>query len=91
MSDKPAFPSNQPTIYVPDDLPNEWRDKIAQIVGQIKGMTLREYAAIQAMQGMLAHSCDKAPNLINEKAESVAKRSVEMADALLKELDKEQR
>lgn len=45
-----------------------------------KGMTLRQYAAIKAMQGMFASGMDNS--------EYVAMRAVKAADALLAELEK---
>lgn len=47
------------------------------------GMTLRDYFAAMALQGLLAHSCDKSSNSINEPAELVARNAYEMADAMI--------
>lgn len=44
------------------------------------GMTMRQYAAIKAMQGLLADGMDDS--------EYVAMRAVKAADALLAELEK---
>lgn len=47
------------------------------------GLTIREYFAALAMQGNLASYTEAFP-----KAENIAKRSVEYADALIEELNK---
>jgi hypothetical protein len=46
------------------------------------GMTLRQYAAIKAMQGFIASDTDYVMT-----AKAIAKISVEHADALLAELE----
>jgi hypothetical protein len=46
-----------------------------------RGMTLRDYFAAKAMQGMFAADIDKGAIFITEKA----KIAYEMADAMLKE------
>lgn len=50
-----AFPSEQPHILIPGDMPEEWRSKIAQIAYQSKGMTLRQWYAGMALQGFCAN------------------------------------
>lgn len=52
------------------------------------GLTKREYFAAMAMQGLLAHNCDHFKDSDLEK-EGVANRSVQMADALIAELNNE--
>ena len=47
------------------------------------GLTIREYFAAMAMQGLLARSTDRA------QTEMLMEGSVEMADALIAELSKE--
>lgn len=47
------------------------------------GLTIREYFAALAMQGNLASCTEAFP-----KAETIAKMSVEYADALIEELNK---
>jgi len=49
------------------------------------GLTERKWFAGLAMEGMLAHSCDQAPDQRYEKAEELAARAYKMADAMLKE------
>ena len=66
MSDKLAFP-----------MPAEKVSGTAWIVEQ-PGMTLREYAAIAAMQGMMAH-----PETGMMEVNLTAKVAVDQADALL--------
>ena len=51
----------------------------------IDGLTKREYFAGLAMQGMMAHN---GPYGITNGPGNIAERSVEIADALLVELDK---
>jgi hypothetical protein len=56
------------------------------------GMTLREYAAVAAMQGLLANpsvqSWDEKAETPHELAEACAVQSVMMADALIEELNR---
>jgi hypothetical protein len=75
MSEKinggPAFPS--PGVVIPGLDPN------ARQQGAYEGMTLRDYFAAKAMQGICAH-----PETLGLTMPSVATRSYEMADAMLK-------
>lgn len=56
------------------------------------GMTLREYAAVAAMQGLLANpsvqSWDECAETPRQLAEACALQSVIMADALIEELNR---
>ena len=53
---------------------------------QWDGLTKRELYAAMAMQGLLAHTCDKTTG--DESAEDIALRSRKMADALIEALAK---
>lgn len=60
------------------------------------GMTLRQYAAIKAMQGLLANSGGPIQangrtgwGLVNCTPQNIAVAAVDLADALLLELDRE--
>ncbi len=84
-----AFPSDQPRILVPNDLPKEWVEKIVQIADQTKGMTLRDYFAAAALTGILANA-DYLPDVVKysdgklEKAiKVIAKEIFEISDAML--------
>jgi hypothetical protein len=67
MNNPPAFPTNQ---YANGISPS----------GFDTGMTLRDYFAAKAMNGM----CFGAPIPQKSELEAIAKRSYEMADAMLK-------
>lgn len=54
---------------------------------QCQGLTKREYFAGLAMQGWLAR-CSEVPHSVKLDPESMANVAVDMADALLKELDR---
>lgn len=59
--------------------------------GKIKdGLTLREYFAIMTMQGMIASGADIATTqrAHAHRNEKLAKRAVEVADALIVQLNK---
>ena len=53
------------------------------------GLTKRELFAAMAMQGLLAHSCQQAPNI--EKEGDVASKSVLCADALIRALSRSEK
>jgi hypothetical protein len=61
MNNPPAFPNES-------NAGNIWNDK---------GMTLRDYFAAKAMQGLLSSD-------VNAKLEDFAKQSYKVADAMLK-------
>jgi len=69
----PAFPMTRVTVLAEDGTPNE----AASITHE--GMTLRDYFAAKAMQGICAH-----PDSWGLGDEGICKRSYEMADAMLK-------
>lgn len=76
--DSPAFP----TPYV-----NEF-DKQTTVIGFQDGMTLRDYFAAKALQGMLAnsHCCPNKGNWQeNSRPSDVAMAAFEYADAMLAE------
>lgn len=73
---KNAFPTTEKIKSFKDD-----RDVYLQ-----KGMNLREYAAIKAMQGILADHSVVQPN----QCEEISKLAVQNADALLQELEKQE-
>ena len=56
---------------------------------QFDGLSKREYAAIMAMQGILANSFNDGTNkpLYHASFEEIAKMAVNQADALLKALE----
>jgi hypothetical protein len=66
MNNPPAFPTGIIT------------DGKGKIIGGSNGMTLRDYMAAKAMQGMMAEVHD--PN-----CEYIAQTAYKMADAMLKE------
>lgn len=70
--DEPAFPVS----------PEGSRGKVSSVHG---GLTKREYAAIRAMEGILAG----LPQTAEYHAETTAETAVRHADALLAELAKE--
>jgi hypothetical protein len=63
MNNPPAFPVQ--SIYIEDQETNS------------RGMTLRDYFAAKAMQGLLSSD-------VNAKLEDFAKQSYKVADAMLK-------
>lgn len=70
---QPAFPSKRmPSIHNPDQSPIEYQ-----------GMTLRDYFAAKAMQGIIA----KYGNTL-QSPETTAKEAYEMANAMLEERNK---
>ena len=69
MNNPPAFPTER-TVGANKD--GTW---IAEIPGQ-KGMTLRDYFAAKAMQGLLSSD-------VNAPLEVFAKQSYKVADAML--------
>ncbi len=78
-----AFPSDQPQILVPHDLPREWVEKIHQIAGQTKGMTLRDWFAGQALTGL----CSRDGYDNHPRTQSiVATMAIDQADALIEQL-----
>ena len=60
--------------------PHVWWDEQTGANAIAKGMTLRDYFAAKAMGGM----CFGAPIPQKSELEAIAKRSYEMADAMLK-------
>ena len=62
MNNPPAFP-----------VPFEWNNELIQYVG----MTLRDYFAAKAMQGLLSSD-------VNAPLETFAKQSYKVADAMMK-------
>lgn len=76
----PAFPGNQAKVIIPDHLIKE-----AQVIqSPMNGMSLRDYYAGQAMQGMLASPKVDILEAITEP-EYAAKVSYKIADAMIKE------
>ena len=70
--------------------PSTWSKDV--VIGN-EGMTKREYAAIAAMQGLLATQgamANKDARWLSFSNEHTAKISVAVADALLRELAKEE-
>jgi len=65
MNNPPAFP-----------VPFEWNNELIQYVG----MTLRDYFAAKAMQGLLSSD-------VNAPLETFAKQSYKVADAMMKARD----
>jgi hypothetical protein len=61
-------PTNPPAFPNESNAGNIWNDK---------GMTLRDYFAAKAMQGLLSSD-------VNAKLENFAKQSYKVADAMLK-------
>ena len=75
---RPAMPS---TMAVRDGIVTT----IDEYDSQSVGLTKREHFAAIAMQGILSNGSDHVHNRLPE---TIAKRAIEMADALLSELDK---
>lgn len=82
----PAFPHDHPTILVPSDMPQEWKDKMRQIAGQVEGLSKREWFAGMAMQGMLANFYREG--FPDNKAFHYAQSAFHIADAMLEESQK---
>ena len=70
--------------------PHEWRDYTEHGGEMIRetffGLTKREYAAIEAMQGICVNSGRNGTDY--HKPENIAKIAVKLADALFEELEK---
>lgn len=79
----PAFPA--PDFIVPQDLAAEHIHRL----GTTRGMTLRQYAAIKAMQGLLAGPHDTDHGFTYSGDSTLAERAVSIADALLTDLAKD--
>lgn len=77
LADKPAFPS---TMLVSKN--GTYIDNFGE-----DGMTLRQYYAGLAMQGIIA-SCPSGMDATKIPFEDWAKSAVKQADALIKELEK---
>ena len=91
MSEKdggPAFPAKSTAFAVPDTIPREYIEQITSMPVTHTGMTLRDYFAAQAMQGICA-TCDSdgvwQSGLNDEQAGlyRIARLSYQMADAML--------
>lgn len=74
MKDEPAFPTDT------------YRDRKGIIKRVSGGLTKREMFAAMAMQGMLPHYFDSA---IQNNEHTLARYSTNIADALIKELERE--
>lgn len=82
-------------VFIPNDLPLEWQMKIHSLYDTHKGLTKREYFAACAMQGSLgdrgfikwldeqAFKCDI------DTSQALANWSIQAADSLIAELNKE--
>jgi hypothetical protein len=60
---------------------NNWQKFVPQSTGYHEGMTLRDYFAAKAMQGMLANDIDCGP----EQVPIIVTSAYVLADAMLKE------
>lgn len=84
--DKPAFP-----IPIAGCTDGSVYNTMEQSAGQLGGMTLREYAAVAAMQGLLASSVMMTFIIEGcngeDSAPMVAQMSADLADALLARLE----
>lgn len=79
----PAFP--QPGLpYFRDGIPQNPNEGYGWAVTPAPGMTLRQYYAGQAMQGLIIHN-----DYGHVSNEDLAKGAVAHADALIAELEKE--
>ena len=78
-NDIPAFPGEQPYFAIPDDL----ADQVKRIRTRTNGMTLRDYFAAKAMQGIISASGDNNGH-VDYHEDWVAKNAYKMADAMLK-------
>lgn len=81
MTNKPAFP--RPF--------SQWNHPTGGEAAHAQdGMTVREYAAIKALQGILANPVKTNELLIKQKHiyQSLTSEAVKFADAILKELEK---
>ena len=76
----PAFPTEE-YEKIPSDGPYDYYRK----VGMSQGMSLRDYFAAKAMQGMMSNSNAKQEQI---QSETVSRLSYVYADAMLKEREK---
>lgn len=79
----PAFPAHD---YIVGDLQKDGFQKL----GNTRGMTLRDYLAAMAMQGMLANSYSGGPcdPLSQANRHEIARLSFSQSDAMLAERNK---
>jgi hypothetical protein len=90
LKDKPAFPSTRE-----EEVPLAGQDRAVKVQFHSNGMTLREYYAGLAMQGLLANKyvrpniADINPTPRPENAQ-LMQVAVQMADALIAELEKQE-
>lgn len=89
----PAFPTDQPVFMFPNDLPKEWRDKCFSIAAKTSGMSLRDWFAGMALQGILANPATANLGSMFTKdgwmqPDLLADCCYEQADAMLKERSK---
>ena len=78
---QPAFPSKGGMVfYVPSDLTEQAKKEVEKLKLDTDGMTLRDYFAAKAMQGMFA-SGNISKSVTNEEIAGVV---YAMADAMMK-------
>jgi len=79
MKDQPAFPLNTP----------QWHESVSDMgfdrIDFTMGMTLRDYFAAKALQGMLVNMI--LPDDVNNAPEFMAKTAYKAADAMMKARD----
>jgi hypothetical protein len=85
----PAFPSIQENIIIPHELAAKYPEIVRELQHmklQKGGMTLRQYYAGQALNGMCS-----VTGIDFGGPEGAAKTALKLADALIKELEKGKR
>ena len=80
-----AFPSDNPQILIPSDLPEVWRLKIAQIASKSEGMSLRDWFAGKAMPRNHSVPFNMTQEELDDLASRIARFCYVFADAMLKE------
>jgi len=82
---EPAFPGESHQLFVPSDLPQEWKDKISTQLWKTNGLSKRELGAFMIIQGMASRDTFDPGQATPEQR---AKLAVIEVDALLYELNK---
>ncbi len=86
-----AFPSKTMTAMVPSGIPKEWLDKIVYAEQNHNGMTLRQWYAGMALQGLISNqwsTCSKSYPNFDAHVSDLSKCAFNIADALIAEGEK---
>lgn len=81
-SKQPAFPQDDIHLVIPKELSEKYPELLQQIKVRGKGMTLRQYYAAKAMQGILT----TIPHMPND---DIVRQSFNIADAMIEFEEKE--